>query len=58
MPESKAQNQVLPPTTNSSLVTRKPRMERVPEKIVNLTPEILEAGTKMGIGDAGNWRGN
>lgn len=33
-------------------------MEGVPEMIVNLPPEILEAGTKMGIEDAGKWRGD
>lgn len=31
-------------------------MERVPEKTGNSPLEILEAGTKMGIGDAGRWR--
>lgn len=50
MPESRAQNQVLLPRIKSSLVMRKP-------KIVNLPPEILETRTKMGIGDAGKWRG-
>lgn len=57
MPENRAQNQVLLPRTKSSLVMRKPKVEKVPEKIVNLSPEILETGTKMGIGDAGKWRG-
>lgn len=34
------------------------RKKKVPEKIVNLPPEILKTGIKMGIGDAGKLRGN
>ena len=54
MPESRAQKQVLLPRTKSSLVTRK---QKVPEKIVNMPPEILKTGIKMGIEDAGKLRG-
>jgi hypothetical protein len=54
VPESRAQKQVLLPRTKSSLVTRK---QKVPEKIVNMPPEILKTGIKMGIEDAGKLRG-
>lgn len=56
--ESRAQKRILLPRTKSLLMTGKPKMLRVPEKVVSFSPEILETGTRMGTGDAGKWRGD